>query len=310
MSLATAAIRRSSYFAGRPDELELIAEKFGFRKQATIFVYEAQREAEATFIAAQIKELLAAGRKPEDIVILMRSLNPAKAYEDALLQEGIPYQTFGGIGFYDREEIMDILSYLRLVEDPLDEMALIRVLSRPPFAVNDRFLAEVAAQGRRGGSSSQRSAEAMDEGGETAAPAAAPEEPEFLVKLEATLTKNLDDSPGLADSPGCREGLVRARELLRQLASLHKLRDLIMPQELITRVLKDTGYLSYLRSLPAPAQARSSANLEKLAALAAEFTRANPGAALSDFLTYINAAITFGVVEGEAEHRRLPPKCR
>lgn len=301
LSLATAAIRRSSYFAGRPDELELIAEKFGFRKQATIFVYEAQREAEATFIAAQIKELLAAGRKPEDIVILMRSLNPAKAYEDALLQEGIPYQTFGGIGFYDREEIMDILSYLRLVEDPLDEMALIRVLSRPPFAVNDRFLAEVAAQGRRGGSSSQCSAEAMDEGGETAAPAAAPEEPEFLVKLEATLTKNLDDSPGLADSPGCREGLVRARELLRQLASLHKLRDLIMPQELITRVLKDTGYLSYLRSLPAPAQARSSANLEKLAALAAEFTRANPGAALSDFLTYINAAITFGVVEGEAD---------
>ncbi|HBR23329.1 MAG TPA: hypothetical protein DD782_02080, partial [Firmicutes bacterium] len=138
-------MRRSSYFARRPDELELIPEKKGFHGKATVFVYEDQREAEAAFIAAQIKELLAAGRKPGDIVILMRSLNPAKAYEDALLKEGIPYQTSGGIGFYDREEIQDILSYLRLVEDPLDEMALIRVLSRPPYAVSDRFLAEVAA---------------------------------------------------------------------------------------------------------------------------------------------------------------------
>ncbi|HCM19167.1 MAG TPA: hypothetical protein DHW84_13135, partial [Firmicutes bacterium] len=130
----------------------MIPEKKGFHGKATVFVYEDQREAEAAFIAAQIKELLAAGRKPGDIVILMRSLNPAKAYEDALLKEGIPYQTSGGIGFYDREEIQDILSYLRLVEDPLDEMALIRVLSRPPYAVSDRFLAEVAALCRRRGS--------------------------------------------------------------------------------------------------------------------------------------------------------------
>ena len=295
LSLATAAIRRSSYFARRPDELELIPEKKGFHGKATVFVYEDQREAEAAFIAAQIKELLAAGRKPGDIVILMRSLNPAKAYEDALLKEGIPYQTSGGIGFYDREEIQDILSYLRLVEDPLDEMALIRVLSRPPYAVSDRFLAEVAALCRRRGSGGAAAEMPGPEAHEAYEAHDAAEAPEFLVRLEAAVAGKL------ADFPGCREGLARAAELLRRLAGLHKLRDLIMPQELVTRVLKDTGYLSYLRSLPASAQARSSANLEKLAALAAEYARAYPGAALSDFLSYINAAITFGVVEGEAD---------
>lgn len=293
LTLATAAIRCSSYFAGRPDELELLPEKRGFHKQATVFVYEDQREAEAAFIAAQIKELLAAGRKLGDIVILMRSLNPAKTYEDALLKEGIPYQTSGGIGFYDREEIQDILSYLRLVEDPLDEMALIRVLSRPPFSVSDRFLAEVAALCRRGGSGGGGAADSgAADSGEVPE---VPEVPEFLVRLEAAVAGKL------ADFPGCQEGLARSAELLSRLAGLNKLRDMIMPQELVARVLRDTGYLSYLGSLPASAQARSSANLEKLAALAAEYSRLYPGAALSDFLSYINAAITFGVVEGEAD---------
>lgn len=145
LEVASNAIAQSPYFAGRPQETVLLPEGRG-SGGPSVFVFRGPGSGEAMFIAGQIGRLLQSGFMPEDMVILLRSLRGVKPYEDALQKARIPYATVGGMGFYDREEIKDIVSFLRLAENPLDNMALLRVLTHPPFALSDDCLAAFAGQ--------------------------------------------------------------------------------------------------------------------------------------------------------------------
>ncbi|MBX6396411.1 MAG: UvrD-helicase domain-containing protein, partial [Alicyclobacillaceae bacterium] len=97
-----------------------------------ILVYEAldQRD-EAMYVAGAIKDHVAAGGALNDCAVLYRVGAQSRPVEEALLQHGIPYRIVGGLTFYDRKEIRDLLAYLRLIANPRDEVSLLRIINVP-----------------------------------------------------------------------------------------------------------------------------------------------------------------------------------
>jgi ATP-dependent helicase/nuclease subunit A len=75
-----------------------------------------------------------------DIAILLRSRNPLPNIESALRTAGIPYRVYGGIGFYGRQEVLDLTNYLRFLVDPEDDVALAAVLRSPYYLISDPLL--------------------------------------------------------------------------------------------------------------------------------------------------------------------------
>ncbi len=87
--------------------------------------------AEAETIAKEIKKLINSGVNPKDIAILYRINALSRSIEDGLRNEGIPYKLVGGMKFYEREEIKDLISYLRLLINPHDDYSFKRVVNKP-----------------------------------------------------------------------------------------------------------------------------------------------------------------------------------
>ena len=98
---------------------------------------ESKRDFQGSIIASRILKLLDEGYKYEDIAILLRSRTGLDSVENALLKYGIPYCVIGGIGFWDKSEIIDIISLYKLVFDMSDKIALLVVLRSPIFGFSD-----------------------------------------------------------------------------------------------------------------------------------------------------------------------------
>ena len=96
----------------------------------TYFRADDEKE-EARYIAQEIARLMGPDRNYSDFAILYRTNAQSRALEDALSGREIPYRVVGGIRYYERKEIKDMLAYLRLVVNPHDDLALVRVLNEP-----------------------------------------------------------------------------------------------------------------------------------------------------------------------------------
>ncbi len=115
--------------------------------------------AEIKFVAREIHDLRKGGdaspggvpRKYKDIAILYRSNTQAKLFEEELRVAGIPYRMFGGTQLFDRKEVKDIIAYLRVVNDPEDELSLRRILNTPARGFGSKALKTVRAYGLRHG---------------------------------------------------------------------------------------------------------------------------------------------------------------
>ncbi len=111
--------------------------------------FEAGNEREeADFIACQVDSLIKEeGRKYKDFALLYRINAQSRALEEAFMKAGIPYRIYGGLKFYDRKEIKDIIAYLRLIQNPSDDVALKRIINVPRRGIGNTTLdaAESAA---------------------------------------------------------------------------------------------------------------------------------------------------------------------
>ena len=95
-------------------------------------VYEAEEESgEARYIAQSIAGLMRQGYKFSDFAVLMRLNALTRSFEQEFTGDGIPYKVFGGFKFFERKEIKDLLAYLRLVNNPFDSEAAIRIINFP-----------------------------------------------------------------------------------------------------------------------------------------------------------------------------------
>jgi ATP-dependent helicase/nuclease subunit A len=89
------------------------------------------RLAEARALARRVGELVAAGTAPGEIVVLLRAMTDVRVYERALEQHGLPTYVIGGRGYWDHPQIVDLVCYLRALDNPLDEEAFYGVLGSP-----------------------------------------------------------------------------------------------------------------------------------------------------------------------------------
>lgn len=106
-----------------------------------ISVYAAYNELdEARFIVGKIKTWLEHGNALQDAAILYRNNAQSRVLEEALLQENIKYRIYGGMRFFERQEIKDALCYLRLVNNRNDDAAFERVINTPARGIGDRTL--------------------------------------------------------------------------------------------------------------------------------------------------------------------------
>ncbi len=108
-------------------------------------------EAEAEFIALQIERLSAAGTPPSAIAVLYRTNRRSRPIEDALVRHRIEYRMVGGVRFYQRREIKDLIAYLRLIYNRFDEASLLRVINVPTRGIGKTTVSRLAEYARATG---------------------------------------------------------------------------------------------------------------------------------------------------------------
>lgn len=95
---------------------------------------------EAKFVASQIQNWVDEGGKLDDCAVLYRSNSQSRVIEEALIRCQIPYRIYGGMRFFERQEIKDALAYLRLINNRQDDAAFERVINTPTRGIGDRTL--------------------------------------------------------------------------------------------------------------------------------------------------------------------------
>ncbi len=98
---------------------------------------------ESEFVASAIEEYIENGYLPEEIAVLFRTNAQSRALEDSFLERRIPYHIYGGISFYQRKEVKDILSYLRLVLQPKDSLAFARAIQAPKRGLGGQSISKI-----------------------------------------------------------------------------------------------------------------------------------------------------------------------
>jgi len=175
-------------------------------------VHELYDEAEeARLVASRVSAQIAIGaRKPNDFAVLYRTNAQSYTLERALLQARVPYQIVGGVRFYDRKEIKDVISYLRLVYQPNDRMSFSRIANVPGRGIGpsslERFMTWQAASG--------------------------------LDIIEALV--RVQEAEGL--TPRAKNSLSKLGEMLNSFRGLDQ-----EPSLMIEQLLEKSGYLHYLR---------------------------------------------------------------
>lgn len=99
---------------------------------------------EINFILDEIESLVVGeSRKLSDFVVLYRINSQSRLFEEALLKRGLPYRLIGGVRFYERKEIKDIVAYLRLILNPSDEISLSRIVNSPARGIGEKSLEKI-----------------------------------------------------------------------------------------------------------------------------------------------------------------------
>ncbi|MEN9845417.1 MAG: hypothetical protein RIS36_564 [Pseudomonadota bacterium] len=112
----------------------------------TFIGYDENQEAE--FITSEIRKLSTQGYKYSEMAILYRTNAQTRALEESLVRGKIPYKIFGGLKFFDRKEVKDILAYVRLLVNPADNQAFQRVVNTPPRGIGAQAVQAIADEAR------------------------------------------------------------------------------------------------------------------------------------------------------------------
>ena len=117
-------------------------------------VFEAASDGyEAAWIVDEIRNLVAEGHARSEVAILYRSNAQSRIIEHALFNAGLPYRVYGGLRFFERAEIKHALAYLRLIENPNDDTAFLRVVNFPPRGIGARTIEQLADSAKAAGAS-------------------------------------------------------------------------------------------------------------------------------------------------------------
>ncbi|MET9758419.1 DNA helicase PcrA [Streptomyces sp. NPDC006372] len=251
LSAANAVIERNE--SRRPKNLWTNA---GTGAQITGYVADTEHD-EAQFVAEEIDRLTDAGEaKAGDVAVFYRTNAQSRVFEEIFIRVGLPYKVVGGVRFYERKEVRDVLAYLRVLANPEDSVPLRRILNVPKRGIGDRAEAMIDALSQR-------------------------ERISFPQAL-----KRVDEAYGMA---------ARSTNAVRRFnALMEDLRTIVEsgagPATVLEAVLERTGYLAELQASTDPQDETRIENLQELAAVAMEFEQErgeDEQPSLSDFLEQV-----------------------
>src|SRR5207248_9573607 len=105
---------------------------------------------EAAWVAGEVDRLCDQdGIRPGDVAIFYRTNAQSRVFEEIFIRVGLPYRVVGGVRFYERREVRDLLGYLKLIANPGDELSLRRILNVPKRGIGDRALESVERYAQR-----------------------------------------------------------------------------------------------------------------------------------------------------------------
>lgn len=111
-----------------------------------IVTYEAYNDQEeGEFVAREVERLCASGRRHGDFAVLYRTNAQSRSVEEALVRHRIPYRLIGGVRFYQRREVKDVLAYLRLIHNRYDEASWLRIINVPTRGIGGRTVERLQA---------------------------------------------------------------------------------------------------------------------------------------------------------------------
>ena len=116
--------------------------QIGEGEKIRTFAADDERD-EAAWIADTIRGMTRGGTKMGDIAILYRTNAQSRVLEETMMRAGIPYKVFGGLKFYDRKEIRDVIAYLRVIANPTDDISLRRIINVPRRSIGDSTVQEL-----------------------------------------------------------------------------------------------------------------------------------------------------------------------
>ncbi len=221
-----------------------------------IGLYKAESERdEAEFVANRIRRhVLNDQLSYDEIAIFYRTNAQSRVFEDILFSRKIPYSIIGGVSFYDRKEVKDVLSYLRMVVSNTDLISFLRTINLPKRGLGNAALEKLAA------SASELSM------------------PIFTFCEELLSSPSLTANTKLSAKQ--REGLQSYTRLIHRLRHQHTK---IKIHELIEEVISESNYLSYIQADPETFQDRKE-NLDELIGKAAEWEDMHEEPTLTQFL--------------------------
>ncbi|MFJ2592172.1 DNA helicase PcrA [Streptomyces erythrochromogenes] len=201
---------------------------------------------EAQFVADEIDRLTDAGdAKAGDVAIFYRTNAQSRVFEEIFIRVGLPYKVVGGVRFYERKEVRDVLAYLRVLANPEDNVPLRRILNVPKRGIGERAEAMIDALALR----------------------------EKITFPQAL--RRVDEAFGLA---------ARSTNAVKRFnALMEELRTIVDsgagPAVVLEAILERTGYLAELQASTDPQDETRIENLQELAAVALEFEQAREAAA-------------------------------
>lgn len=220
-----------------------------------IIGYAAESESrEAQWITDTIDDLMDnQNYRPADMAIFYRTNAQSRSIEERLIASGIPYRVVGGTRFYDRKEIKDALGYLRVLDNPDDDVNLRRILNEPKRGIGDRAEGTIAAHQTRAQST-------------------------FMQAL-----RDAENSPGGMAT----RSLNAVKKFTQLLDDLQQVAETESVATILEAVLEQTGMLEALRSSKDFQDESRADNLGELVGVVREFDKANPDGTLGDFLEQV-----------------------
>ncbi|MDT8271774.1 MAG: UvrD-helicase domain-containing protein, partial [Desulfomonilia bacterium] len=169
-------------------------------------------EHETASLAHTVDELISSGVSPPQIGVFYRVNALSRLVEESFVRRGIPYKVYGGMRFYERREIKDVLAYLRIIANPKDEEALSRCINTPPRGIGEKTLSELQRFARsRGKSTALILKEALEHS--VVRGAAARGISGFLSLIEACMHEGTDrDIADMIEMIMQRSGMMRSLE--------------------------------------------------------------------------------------------------
>ncbi len=214
-----------------------------------IRVFTASDEyAEARFVVSEIERLVDEGASASDIAVFYRTNAQSRVFEEVLSREGVSYQVIGGVRFYERAEIKDMMAYLAVISNPTDSASLERIVNTPKRGLGATSVGKLQEYATRQGISLHDALDEADEAG-------------IMGKAQKACKQVKELFEGWR---------VAARE--------------VPPSEMISAVLDESGYRRELEAEGSIEAESRLENIEELAGAARAYEQTEPEATLEGFL--------------------------